>query len=88
MKRTEMIRLVLIAIVAGLFSFVVSGALFSSPAKRTANVPVAQPLSTSFPDVTNDPNYSSFLNPNALDPTQPIQIGTGQQNTTPFNQSQ
>jgi hypothetical protein len=85
MKRDGLIRLGLIAFVAAVFSYIVAGLVFSSPKTRSTEVPVAQPLSTTFPDVRHDPNYSFFVN-NPLDPTVPIQIGNSQ-NTAPFTGS-
>jgi len=87
MKRKELITVVVVAIASGLLSLVIAGALFSSPSQRNSKVPLVQPISSTFPDVKNDPNYNFFLNPSALDPTQPIQIGNSQ-NNTPFTNSQ
>jgi hypothetical protein len=87
MKRKELVTIAVVAVASGLLSLVIAGALFNSPSKRTAKVPVVQPISSSFPDVKNDSNYNFFLNESALDPTQPIQIGNSQ-NNTPFTNSQ
>jgi hypothetical protein len=45
--------------------------------------PVVEKIPSSLPDVKNDSNYNSFINSNALDPTQPVQIGNTQ-NKNPF----
>ena len=87
MQRKELLTIVVVAIASGLVSLVIAGALFSSPSQRTAKVPVVQPITSSFPDVPNDPQYNFFLNTSALDPTQTIQIGNNQ-NNTPFTNSQ
>lgn len=82
MKRKEIMTLVVIALVVGMISFVVSGIIITGPSKKT-KVPVAEPISPNFPDIKNDPAYQAFFNTRALDPTQPIQIGNTQ-NKTPF----
>lgn len=87
MQRKELATVITVAVASGIISLVVAGLLFNSPSQRTAKVPVVQPISSTFPDVKNDPNYNFFLNTSALDPTQPIQIGNSQ-NNTPFTNSQ
>jgi hypothetical protein len=87
MERKEIATLSVVAVVAALFSLIVAGALFNSPSKHTATALTVQPISSTFPDVKNDPNYNFYLNSNALDPTQPIEIGNSQ-NSTPFNGTQ
>ncbi|MDO8591953.1 MAG: hypothetical protein Q7R60_03475 [bacterium] len=83
MKRSNLTLLIVVAVVAALISFFVSGLAFNSPSKRT-KVPVVQAFNPNFPDVKNDPAYQLFMYPGALDPTQPIQIGNTN-NTAPFN---
>lgn len=83
MRRTDIMALVSIAGVSAVVAFLIAGSVFNPPDKRT-KVPVVQPISSSFPDVKNDPTYQLFLFNGALDPTQPIQIGNTK-NTTPFN---
>lgn len=84
MQRKELVTMGAVAVVAAIISFIIAGALFNSPKKHNATAPNVKVITTSFPDVKNDPNYNFYLNPAALDPTQPIQIGNTQ-NTTPFN---
>lgn len=86
MKRKDLIIIVVVAIVTGLFSLIISG-IFFNPPKKDSKVPVVDSLSTSLPDIKNDPNYNSFLNEQALDPARPVQIGPAG-NTVPFNSSQ
>lgn len=83
MKRKDIAVLVAIALVAGLFSMVISKSIFNSPAKRSAKVPVVEALDPSFPNAQTDPVYQSFFNSKALDPTQLIKIGDNQ-NPVPF----
>ncbi len=84
MKKKDILYLALTAFIAAIFSYLIASVVFKVPLKRTGSVPIAQPIQSSFPDVKNDAAYKSFLNDQALDPTQPIQIGSGQ-NSTPFN---
>lgn len=84
MKQKDIIYLAGTAFFVALISIVLANIIFKSPASRSSDVPVVQSISSSFPDVKNDPAYKSFLNDQALDPTQQIQIGNGQ-NSTPFN---
>ncbi len=84
MNRKEIVTVSAVAVIAALISFVVAGALFNSPSKHNATAPNVQAITSSFPDVKNDPSYNFFLNTKALDPTQPIQIGNSS-NNAPFN---
>ena len=86
MKRTDILTLIGIGLITGLVSLIISGIVFNPP-KKDMKVPSVDTLTTSFPDVANDPSYNNFLNEQALDPTQPVQIGQGQ-NRAPFNSSQ
>lgn len=84
MQRKEIITISIAGIAAAIISFVIAGKIFDSPNKHTSTAPAPSAITTTFPDTKNDPNYNFFLNSNALDPTQPIQIGNSQ-NNTPFN---
>ena len=86
MKQQQWLLIGGAAFIAAIFSFVISGMLFGNPQKNLIKVPVVTPISSSFPSVSTDDNYKPFLNDNALNPTQLIQIG-GSSNTTPFNDS-
>ncbi len=86
MKQKDIILIVTVAIITGIISMIVSG-LFFGPPKKDSKVPVVDELSTSLPDIKNDPNYSSFLNEQALNPAQPVQIGPAG-NSVPFNSNQ
>lgn len=83
MKQKDLIVIAAVAVITSIFSFVVSGMLFSSP-KKNSQVPIVDSINKSMPDIVNDPLYSSFLNDQALDPTQPVKIGPSS-NTKPFN---
>ena len=84
MKKKDLTYLALTAFIAGIISFLIASFVFKVPLKRNGQVPTAQPINATFPDVKKDQSYSSFLNTKALDPTQNIQIGSGQ-NSQPFS---
>lgn len=75
----------LAGVVALIIGFIASAALVHAPKTGSVKVVNVPAIPASFPDVKNDPTYSNFLNPKALDPTQAIQLGNS--NTTPFNSS-
>jgi hypothetical protein len=82
MKQKDMVIMGGVAIVAALFSIVLSGVIFGSPKKNPIKVPVVHKISSTFPTTQTD-DYKSFLNDKALNPTQLIQIGNTN-NKQPF----
>ena len=86
MKRKDIILLGTVAGITAIISLVLSSLVFKVPVSHNLKVVTAQSVSTSFPDINNDPNYSAIFNKSALDPAQPLQLG-GQSNNTPFNGS-
>ncbi len=82
MKRQNLIILGGVAVLAAIIAIVASNAVFGTPQSKPIKVPVVNNINSSFPDVQHDPAYTSFLNGQALDPTQLIQSGGG--NPTPF----
>lgn len=85
MKRRDLLAVVGVAIVTGILTFFLASIVFSSK-RFSSKVPVIDTINSSFPDIKNDSAYNSFLNSNALDLTQPVQIGNNQ-NQTPFGNS-
>lgn len=84
MRRNDIIIIAGVAVVTAIFSLILTSLLFSGPKNRGAKVPVSQAITTTFPDVKNDPAYNNFFNTNALDPAQPVSVGNAQ-NNQPFN---
>lgn len=84
MKQKELMLIGIVAFVAAIFSFLISGMIFGSPQKNPIKVPVVTPISSNFPSPQTDSTYQAFYNQQALNPTQLIQIG-GNSNNTPFN---
>lgn len=86
MKRKDILYLGVVAFVAAIITYFMAGLVFSAQQKRTATVPIVGSIDSNFPDIKNNPSYKSIFNDKALNPTQSIQIGNGQ-NTAPFNTS-
>ena len=82
MKQKDMLIMGGVAVVAVLFSIVLSGVIFGSPKKNPIKVPVVHKISSSFPTTQTD-DYKAFFNDKALNPTQLIKIGTSN-NNQPF----
>jgi hypothetical protein len=78
-------KLIAIAAVTAVISFIVASALFNSKAAHNLKSPTVDSIPSSLPDLKNDPTYNAFLNSKALDATQPVQVGNSQ-NNQPFSQ--
>jgi hypothetical protein len=83
MPRKDKIVVAAVALFTAIVSLVIANSLFNSPAKHDSTGPVVEQVQGSLPDVKNDPDYNTFLNNRALDPTQLVQIGNSQ-NNNPF----
>jgi hypothetical protein len=70
MKKRDIVVIVTVAAVAGIFSFVISNLLFGGGKAYNLTAPQIAPISTEF--ITPD---SQYFNDNAIDPTVDIQIG-------------
>lgn len=70
MKQKDILMVVVIAIVAGIFSFILAQLLFGGEKAYKLTAPTVEPISSEFilPDVT-------YFNKNALNPTKIIIIG-------------
>jgi len=86
MKRGYQTNLIVVAVFSVIIGFIISAVAIKGPSKNV-NVTKVAPIPNSFPDVKNDPTYSSFLNSSAIDPAQAVQVG-GSGNTSPFNGEQ
>jgi|GEM_PF-570142 len=88
MKDKDYLTLGVIIFIAAMVSIILAGKIFGGSAKKhNLTAPEVQTISSSFPDLKNDPTYKAVFNSNALNPTQLIQIGTNQ-NTSTFSGSQ
>lgn len=82
MKQKDIALILVVVIVSGAFSLVLSNYLFSSPKNRQEQVEVVEPISADFKTPSSDDKY---FNPQAINPTQIITVGDSN-NQTPFNQ--
>lgn len=78
MKKNDMAILIIVAAVAGIFSFAISQVAFGGAGKKNLSAEVVDPISADF----QKPDTNVF-NENAINPTKLIQIGDGS-NTNPF----
>ncbi len=78
MKSKDIAIIVGIAIVAGIFSYVLSSYLFSQEKSQNLTAPTVKAISAEFP-----PLDERFFNSNSLNPTKTITIGESE-NNNPF----
>jgi hypothetical protein len=86
MKRKDFMIIGATAVIAVIFSIILSGALLGSPKKNQIKVPKVDVINALFPSPQTDDTFKPFFNDKALDPTQLIQIGD-QTNASPFQGS-
>ncbi len=79
MKQKDIALIVVIVIITGVVSIVLSNILIPSPNKKRQSVEVVEPITAEFaqPD-------QKYFNKNSVNPTQTIKIGEGL-NPAPFN---
>lgn len=85
MKQKDLIRLAALSLITAIIAYFVSGLVFKVPSTRSAQIPVASNIDTTFPDITNDPSYNTIFNKNSVDLAVPLDTNTG--NNQPFNGS-
>jgi capsular polysaccharide biosynthesis protein len=78
MKQKDLALILVIAVVAGVFSFVFSKLLISKPSNRNTKVEVVEVITAEF----KEPN-KKYFNENSVNPTKLIQIGQNP-NPQPF----
>lgn len=81
MKQKDIAIIVVVTIVAGVFSFLIANMLFGGDKAYKLTAPTVDTITADFKQP--DPTY---FNSNSLNPTKDITIG-GSTNTTPFNGS-
>ncbi len=79
MKQKDMVLIIMVIIVSGGISLLLSNFLFKIPTNQETQVEVIQPITAEFPQPDN-----RYFNGNSIDPTKNITIG-GDQNPAPFN---
>lgn len=81
MKQKDIILIMVVVFISGVFSFLLSNYLFASPKNRQEKVEVVEPITADFKIPAKDDKY---FNIQAIDPTQIIRIGDNN-NNQPFN---
>lgn len=79
MKQKDVVLLIIVVFVSVVVSIVASSLVFKTPTGQSEQVDVVPVISSSFPKPD-----SRYFNNQAIDPTQIITIGNGN-NTNPFN---
>lgn len=79
MKQKDIALIVVIGIISAVMSFVISGKVFVTPAKRQQKVDTVPKISATF--ATPDTQY---FNTNSINPTQLVTIGNNN-NQNPFS---
>lgn len=79
MKQKDWLLIIAIAVVSGIFSFIISGRIFVTPANRQQAVEVVDAITPEFKTPDN-----KYFNTQSVNPAQTIQLGTGG-NANPFN---
>ena len=79
MKQKEVLLIVVLAIVSGIFSFLISGFLIATPSNLKTQVEVVDPITSEF----DDPD-KRYFNAESINPTHLIRIEESQ-NQNPFN---
>ncbi len=80
MKRKDIVLIIVVVFVSGVFSLVISNYLFAAPEKRQEEVEVVEPITAEF--TTPDKKY---FNAESINPTRIITVGSNN-NQQPFNQ--
>lgn len=79
MKQKDIALILVIAVVSGVLSFIVSGKIFVTPENRSQKVEVVDKISTDFQQPSN-----KYFNDKSVDPSQSVEVGENN-NTTPFD---
>jgi hypothetical protein len=82
MKQKDLALIIVIVVISGIISLVLSNMLFASSADRQQEVAVVQPINSNF----SVPS-TKYFNAKSIDPTQTILIGNAN-NSNPFNGTQ
>ncbi len=80
MKQKDILLIVVVVFISGVFSLVLSNYLFASPKNRQEKVEVVEPITADFKTPNKDDKY---FNAQAIDPTLIIKIGDNN-NNDPF----
>lgn len=81
MKQKDMAVIILVVVLSGVLSFIISNKLFAIPQDQQAEVEVIEPITADFtqPD-------TRYFNSKSFNPTESIKIGDDE-NPTPFDEN-
>lgn len=79
MKQGDIALVVVVAFIAGIMSFIITGMIFGRPSDLKTEVEVVDPISAELTPVD-----TRYFNKDSINPTQIIRIGGGQDNGQPF----
>lgn len=79
MKQGDIALIVVVAFIAGIMSFIITGMIFGRPNDLKTEVEVVDPISAELTPVD-----TRYFNKDSINPTQIIRIGGGQDNGQPF----
>lgn len=79
MKQGDIALVVVVAFIAGIMSFIITGMIFGRPNDLKTEVEVVDPISAELTPVD-----TRYFNKDSINPTQIIRIGGGQDNGQPF----
>ncbi len=80
MKQKDILLIIVVAIVSGIFSLILSNFIFASPGKRSQEVEVIDKITSDFPKPSE-----KYFNPESVNPAKLVEIGTST-NPNPFGQ--
>ncbi|MCE7936468.1 hypothetical protein DYH10_01580 [Candidatus Saccharibacteria bacterium CPR2] len=94
MKQSDVALLIIVIAISLAASYLIGGKVINKPENRQTQVEVVREYSTSFPSPNEDPLsesadiiYNRIFTKDAVNPTETIQIGPGQ-NTDPFTNTE
>lgn len=79
MKQKDIALILVIAVVSGVLSFIVSGKIFVTPENRSQKVEVVDKISTDFQQPSE-----KYFNDTSVDPSQSVEVGENN-NQAPFD---
>lgn len=82
MKQKDIVVIVVVIVISGVASFVISNALFGGAKNKTAQVEVVQEITSEFDDTPDE----KYFNTKSENPTQVIEIDNND-NQQPFKES-
>lgn len=79
MKQGDIALVIIVAFIAGIMSFIITGMIFGKPTDLKTEVEKVEPITAEIP-----PADTRYFNADSINPTQIIRIGGEQDNSQPF----